>query len=564
MDIKAPGDDWNLDPQEQPALPFDESSRESSAPADPLPTAPSIASATARCNSCGAPIATGDLCAGCASAFQNVLDPTKSPSVFDHMDRESEWAVTPEPPPQAETQPAEQPLAISAPSLDELFAALESAPRNEPSTFVETTPAVEKPLPIETQSFDTFASFETTPAFETRSSFETHSTIETPSTFEAPAPLETPAAFATRPAFEAHAPVEEPAFIEKPAPIEQAFADAQRVVTPPPAALVQRVAPAQPPILEQAAADEAPVEATPTKTIEKTAASSTPAGTVLPASMPAKKSGRSFVAAAAVILAIAAIGVPLRSSWRARQQVIITTPQPAPRPPQPSVPSASKPAPAVRPTASAAVTTHRPAVIPPPAAVAAAPVRPAPVKPAAARTPAFTRTPVPAPPPMPAPLPAPVVATRNPPPVPPKPVTPAVPATTTPTPAAVVAAPVSVGEVVAAPAAPELKPEPAAPLGPFFELSQVDAPPQVTSRVDPQLPEHLQTGPINEIVIARVLVSEAGQPVLVHVIRHSKSGAALDNAVVASIRNWTFKPASKRGDAVSCFMQVAVPIRRSE
>jgi len=163
-----------------------------------------------------------------------------------------------------------------------------------------------------------------------------------------------------------------------------------------------------------------------------------------------------------------------------------------------------------------------------------------------------------------APISAPVVATRITPSVGTKVPAPTMAPATTPVPAPVVSAPQPVGEAVAAPAVPEPKSEPASPLGPFFELSQVDTPPQVASRVEPDLPEHLQTGPINEIVIARVLVSQTGHPVLVNVLRRSKAGAALDNAVVAAVKHWTFTPASKRGDAVSCFMQVAVPVRRSE
>ena len=95
-------------------------------------------------------------------------------------------------------------------------------------------------------------------------------------------------------------------------------------------------------------------------------------------------------------------------------------------------------------------------------------------------------------------------------------------------------------------------------------MRQVDQGPQITSRVEPQLPESLQTGPINEIVIARVLVSQAGHPALVSLLRRSKSGVELDDAVVAAVRRWSFTPATRRGEAVSCYLHVAVPVRRTE
>jgi protein TonB len=144
---------------------------------------------------------------------------------------------------------------------------------------------------------------------------------------------------------------------------------------------------------------------------------------------------------------------------------------------------------------------------------------------------------------------------------------PTVPVAVAPALPAVVAEPVP---VAAAPAPPPPAPEPAAaeaqtgPVGPFFELRQVDQPPQVTSRVEPDLPDGLQSGAINEIVIARVLVSQSGHPSLVSLLRRSKAGPELDAAVINAVKRWSFTPASRRGEAVSCFMNVAVTVRRTE
>ena len=113
-------------------------------------------------------------------------------------------------------------------------------------------------------------------------------------------------------------------------------------------------------------------------------------------------------------------------------------------------------------------------------------------------------------------------------------------------------------------AAPEPKPEPpAAPVGPFFEQRDVNEVPRVATRVEPQVPDELRDRQLNEVVIVRVLVTQAGQPLMVNLLRKSKAGASLDNAIVAAVKQWTFVPARKRGEAVSCWFHVGVPVSRA-
>jgi len=122
----------------------------------------------------------------------------------------------------------------------------------------------------------------------------------------------------------------------------------------------------------------------------------------------------------------------------------------------------------------------------------------------------------------------------------------------------------------ASPAPEAVAPEPRSPdplvalSGPFFEVKEVNESPQVTSRVEPKVPDDLQGRPLNEIVIVRVLVSQTGHPSLVSLLRRSKAGLALDNAVVAAVKQWTFSPARKRGEAVSCWYHFGVPVSRAE
>jgi TonB family protein len=97
-------------------------------------------------------------------------------------------------------------------------------------------------------------------------------------------------------------------------------------------------------------------------------------------------------------------------------------------------------------------------------------------------------------------------------------------------------------------------------LGPFFETTDVNESPRVTTRVEPQLPDELRTRPLKEIVIARVLVSQGGRPSRISLLRKSKTGARLDNAVIEALNQWTFTPAKKRGEAVSCWFNIGVPV----
>jgi TonB family protein len=106
-------------------------------------------------------------------------------------------------------------------------------------------------------------------------------------------------------------------------------------------------------------------------------------------------------------------------------------------------------------------------------------------------------------------------------------------------------------------------PSPAAPSGQFFETTDVSESPQVTKRVEPQVPDDLRNRRLNEILIVRVLVSQSGHPYRISLLRKSKTGPQLDNAVIAAVNQWTFSPAKRRGEAVSCWLNLGVPVSAS-
>jgi TonB family protein len=98
------------------------------------------------------------------------------------------------------------------------------------------------------------------------------------------------------------------------------------------------------------------------------------------------------------------------------------------------------------------------------------------------------------------------------------------------------------------------------PIAPFFEPTDVNETPQIATRVEPRLPDELRSRKFHDVVVVRLLVSQSGHPSRVGLLRRSKAGTPIDNAVIAAVNRWTFSPAKKRGEAVSCWFNVGVPI----
>ena len=103
-----------------------------------------------------------------------------------------------------------------------------------------------------------------------------------------------------------------------------------------------------------------------------------------------------------------------------------------------------------------------------------------------------------------------------------------------------------------------LAPQP--PVGRLFEPSEVDEAPRIATRVEPQVSADLATRP-GDVVVVRILVSHTGHPFRVNLLRRSRFGAEVDEAVLAAVRRWTFSPARKRGEMVSCWYNFGVPLK---
>lgn len=249
--------------------------------------------------------------------------------------------------------------------------------------------------------------------------------------------------------------------------------------------------------------------------------------------------GRLFAAAAAIVIIVGAIGIPMGKLWAGRQTVNVVTPQAeAHAAPAVSQPREKRVEPVSAPVAQPAAAVVEHVTVAPSASgsVSAAAAKPKPQVTTPSRPIASLPTPAVA---------SPAAAVLS---------------------AAAVAAPIP---VTPTPLAMPPTPEPAAaapsaeappPVGPFFEMAQVDKAPRVATRVAPQLPADTQAK-LNDIALVRVLVSQAGHPVLVRMLRPSKGGLAADDAVMAAVKKWTFTPALKKGETVTCWLHVAVPLR---
>ena len=130
--------------------------------------------------------------------------------------------------------------------------------------------------------------------------------------------------------------------------------------------------------------------------------------------------------------------------------------------------------------------------------------------------------------------------------------------------AAPLVAPSAVPVAAAAPAPAPAPAAPSLPTGPFFEAKDVNEAPRVATRVEPRLPAELRARSGKEMVVVRVLVSQAGRPSRVSLLRRSKAGAEVDDLVVAAVDQWTFSPANKKGEAVSCWYNLAVQVGGNE
>jgi TonB family protein len=79
----------------------------------------------------------------------------------------------------------------------------------------------------------------------------------------------------------------------------------------------------------------------------------------------------------------------------------------------------------------------------------------------------------------------------------------------------------------------------------------------VVNRFDPVLPARISTT-VTVVVIVRVLVSPSGRAVEASPVKNPTNDAGVGAAAAATVRQWSFAPARKKGQPVSCWLNVGV------
>ena len=75
---------------------------------------------------------------------------------------------------------------------------------------------------------------------------------------------------------------------------------------------------------------------------------------------------------------------------------------------------------------------------------------------------------------------------------------------------------------------------------------------KIATKVEPQVPDDLRRPSAQRDRDRPGARHADGARAMVNLLRRSKAGPSLDNAIVAAVKQWTFVPARKRGEAVSC------------
>ncbi len=88
-----------------------------------------------------------------------------------------------------------------------------------------------------------------------------------------------------------------------------------------------------------------------------------------------------------------------------------------------------------------------------------------------------------------------------------------------------------------------------------FNISEVDATPQVIARRDPVYPYQARQKNLSGIVVLKFIVTPEGTVERISVVQSNPPGV-FDDAAIQAISDWRFKPGILDGDAVSTWMSI--------
>ena len=86
-----------------------------------------------------------------------------------------------------------------------------------------------------------------------------------------------------------------------------------------------------------------------------------------------------------------------------------------------------------------------------------------------------------------------------------------------------------------------------------------DTPPELTHRVEPVLDGFIDPSISQRMVVVEAIIDRDGLPCAVRLLQPVKP--EVDQAVIAAVKQWRFKPATLRGRPVQVAYNISVPIR---
>ncbi len=88
---------------------------------------------------------------------------------------------------------------------------------------------------------------------------------------------------------------------------------------------------------------------------------------------------------------------------------------------------------------------------------------------------------------------------------------------------------------------------------------EVDEYPTVLKTVTPKYPEEARKKGIEGEVVVQALVGKKGEVQELKVIKNESGSAEFGKAAMDAVKQWKFKPATKKGDTVSIW--IAIPVK---
>ena len=122
-------------------------------------------------------------------------------------------------------------------------------------------------------------------------------------------------------------------------------------------------------------------------------------------------------------------------------------------------------------------------------------------------------------------------------------------------------APTALADAKALTQPPDRAIAPSVPIGRIYDPTDVDERPRVLKQVDPVYPVEAARLKLQDVVVVKALIGPGGHVEDVQILKHGSKDPAFDAAAVKAVRQYTFAPARKKGQPVSCWFNIGVPFQ---